>query len=352
MRLRAPVTVLAAAALLTTGLSGCGGSDSGQGAGERPTKVVLLTHDSFALPKKLTQQFEKESGYQLVVRSNGDAGLLTNKLVLSADNPDGDVAFGVDNTFASRALDAGVFDSYTPHDLPAGVSAYDLPGDDGSHLTPVDQGNVCVNIDTTWFAEHHLTPPASLDDLTKPAYKNLFVTPGATTSSPGLAFLLATISKYGDGWQSYWKKLVANGAKVVDGWDQAYEVDFTQGGGKGKRPIVLSYDSSPAYTVSGGKTTTKALLDTCFRQVEYAGVLQGADNPDGAKELVDFLLSPAVQKALPTSMYVYPVAKGTALPKQWATFAVQPTKTWDVAPDDITKNREEWLQQWSDVISG
>ncbi|MEP9384673.1 thiamine ABC transporter substrate-binding protein [Nocardioides cheoyonin] len=348
MRLRAPAAVLAAA-LLTTGLAACGGSDE---AGGKPTKVVLMTHDSFALPKKLERQFEQQSGYQLEIRASGDAGELTNKLVLSADNPDGDVAFGVDNTFAGRALDHDVFADYTPADLPAGVGDYDVPGDGGKHLTPVDQGNVCVNVDTTWFAQHHLAPPKTLDDLVDPAYKDLFVTPGATTSSPGLAFLLTTISRYGDGWQDYWKKLIANGAKVDDGWDQAYEVDFTQGGGKGTRPIVLSYDSSPAYTVKGGTTTTKALLDTCFTQVEYAGVLAGAVNPDGAQALVDFLLSSAVQKALPTSMYVFPVVKGTPLPKEWARFAVQPTKTWKVDPQEIDDNRDEWLQQWSDVISG
>jgi len=349
MHLRASVSALAAALLVSGLLAGCGSSDQ---SGQKPTQVVLLTHDSFSLPKKLIKQFEKQSGYQLVKRASGDAGQLTNKLVLSADNPDGDVSFGVDNTFASRALDAGVFDSYTPAHLPAGVSRDDLPGDDGKHLTPIDQGDVCVNVDTTWFARHHLAPPSSLDDLVKPAYKNLFVTPGATTSSPGLAFLLATISRYGDGWQEYWKKLMANGASVVDGWDEAYDVDFTQGGGKGKRPIVLSYSSDPAYTVKDGRTSTKALLDTCFRQVEYAGVLAGADNPAGAKAFIDFLLSPAVQRALPTSMYVYPVVKGTPLPADWSKFATEPTKTWTLDPTEVAKNRDEWLQQWSDVISG
>ena len=58
-------------------------------------------------------------------------------------------------------------------------------------LAPVDNGNVCVNVDTTWFAEHDLEPPATLEDLTDPAYEGLFVTPSALSSSPGLAFLLA-----------------------------------------------------------------------------------------------------------------------------------------------------------------
>ena len=166
-----------------------------------------------------------------------------------------------------------------------------------------------------------------------------------------MAFLLTTIAAYGDGWQDYWAKLMDNGAKLDDGWSQAYEVDFTQGGGKGDRPIVLSYDSSPAFTVSGGKTSTSALLDTCFRQVEYAGVLAGAQNPDGARALVDFLLTPEVQAALPDSMYVFPVDSSVQLPADWARFAEQPTDPYSVDPADISAHRDEWLRAWSDVTS-
>ncbi|SFC19636.1 thiamine transport system substrate-binding protein [Nocardioides terrae] len=344
---------LAISIITTLALTSCSlgsGSDDGA-AGGGSDRVVLVTHDSFNLPKELKTEFEKDSGFRLVVRQSGDAGALTNKLVLTKDDPTGDVAFGVDNTFASRALKAGVFADNTPTGVPAGAEAFDLPGDGGARLTPVDDGNVCVNVDTTWFAAHHMTPPATLDDLTRPAYKDLFVTPGATTSSPGLAFLLATIAKYGDGWTDYWTRLLANGAKVVDGWEDAYTVDFTQGGGNGSRPIVLSYDSSPAFTVADGTSTTKALLDTCFTQVEYAGVLAGAKNEKGARALVDFLLSKDVQAALPDAMYVFPVAQDAPLPADWSKFAVQPTKPWTVSPEDIDAHRDEWLRTWSDLVS-
>ncbi|MEU0317235.1 thiamine ABC transporter substrate-binding protein, partial [Nocardioides sp. NPDC006273] len=184
------------------------------------------------------------------------------------------------------------------------------------------------------------------------AYKDLFVAPGAATSTPGMAFLLATVAEYGkDGWADYWGKLMDNGTKVVDGWDQAYYSDFTQGGGKGTRPIVVSYDSSPAFTVKDGKTSTKALLDTCFRQVEYAGVLKGADNPEGAQALIDFMLSDSVQGALPESMYVFPVSSSVELPAEWAKFAQQPTSPLSVEPEEIEKNREAWLATWSDTIA-
>jgi thiamine transport system substrate-binding protein len=345
LRAFAPALVLALAA------TGCSvvGEDSGSDA-PASKRVVLVTHDSFVLPKPLVRRFEQESGYDLVVRGSGDAGVLTNKLVLTKDDPLGDVAFGVDNTFASRALDEGVFAPYAAH-LPTGAGRYRLPGDDEHALTPVDNASVCVNVDDTWFAAHHLAPPKTLDDLVDPTYRDLFVAPGAATSSPGMAFLLATIAAYGDGWQEWWSKLMDNGAKLDDGWSQAYEVDFTQGGGKGDRPIVLSYDSSPAFTVADGTSTTSALLDTCFRQVEYAGVLDGAQNPDGARALVDFLLTPDVQAALPDSMYVFPVDSTVDLPKEWARFAAQPSDPYQVDPASISEHRDEWLREWSDVTS-
>jgi thiamine transport system substrate-binding protein len=346
LRARA-LAVLVAIACALTGCSLVGSGDD-QPAGK---EVVLVTHDSFVLPKRLIAQFERQSGYHLVVHAAGDGGTLTNKLVLTQGNPTGDVAFGVDNTFASRALDADVF-ARSDVALPPGAEQYVVPGDDG-RLAPVDNGNVCVNIDTGWFREHDVRPPRSLDDLVEPAYDGLLAVPGATTSSTGLAFLLATIGKYGDGWTTWWQKLVGNGATITDGWTQAYETDFTQGGGHGKDPIVVSYDSSPAFTVpKGGNTsTTKALLDTCFRQVEYAGVLTGAANPDGAKAFVEFLLSPEVQKALPDSMYVFPVRSGTPLPPAWAKFAVQPTHPYVVSPAEISAHRETWLREWSGIVS-
>ncbi len=333
-------------ALAVTGCSLTGGGDDDAGDdGTTPTEVVLVTHESFHLPDELIADFEKESGLKLTIRGTGDAGELTNKLVLTKDNPTGDVAFGVDNTFASRALDEGVFEG-SDLEWPAGVEQFALTGDDDHALTPVDNGNVCVNIDDTWFESEGVAPPETLEDLTEPAYDGLFVTPAATTSSPGMAFLLSTIAEYGDEWPDYWERLLDNDVKITGGWTDAYQVDFTQGGGNGDRPIVLSYDSSPAFA-----PTSSALLDTCFLQVEYAGVLAGSDNPEGGRELVEWLVSPEVQAALPDSMYVFPVVDGTELPAEWAEFAKRPADPYSVDPAEVSANRDDWLREWGDLTT-
>lgn len=316
--------------------------------------VVLVTHDSFAVDKATLKAFEQASGLTVKQVAPGDGGVLVNQLILTKEHPLGDVVFGVDNTFAGRAVSAGVFEPYTST-VPAAADAAAMAPDQTGTLTAVDYGDVCVNVDHTWFAKKKLAEPATFADLADPRYKDLLVVPSAATSSPGFAFLLATVGAFGvDGWKDYWTSLVANGVKVDEGWSDAYYTDFTAGGGDGVRPIVLSYASSPPFTVPEGGTrpTTGALLGTCFRQVEYAGVLAGAKNPAGARALVDFLLSPAVQGQIPEQMYMYPVAKGTALPAEWVEWAPLATTPNVVAPADIAAHRDEWIRDWSQIAVG
>ena len=348
--------VLATAVAVTacsvgTGSDG-GSADGGDGGdGAAPTEVVLAVHDSWAMPDKLVSDFERRSGLDLQVVPSGDAGELTNKLVLTRDNPIADAAYGVDNTFASRALQEDVFAAGVE---PRHTDDFGLEGDDAAALAPVDWADVCFNVDDRWFRDHDVRPPRTADDLTEPEYRDLVAVPGAATSSPGFAFLLFTVASYGeDGWQDYWRRLLGNGARISAGWTEAYEGDFTASG-KGDRPIVLSYNTSPPFTIPEGGTrpTTSALLDTCYRQVEYAGVLAGADNADGAREVVRWLQSTEVQEALPTNMYVLPVDREARLPRDWARWAPRPDSTPSVDPARITEMRQTWIREWSDLVSG
>jgi thiamine transport system substrate-binding protein len=351
---RTAPALVAVTALALAGCSAIGADDDAAPAGEGGGgTVVLVTHDSFALSEELIASFEADTGLTLEQRAPGDGGALVNQLILTKDAPLGDVVYGIDNTFASRAIDEGVLEPYTSPAAGADAERYAV-GDEG-HLTAVDVGDVCLNVDHEWFAEAGVPEPVTLEDLTDPAYKDLLVVTNPATSSPGLAFLLATVDAFGeDGWQEYWAALRDNGVSVVSGWSDAYYVDFSGPSSEGERPIVLSYASSPPYEVPEGADVapTGALLETCFRQVEYAGVLAGAENPEGARQVVDWLLSPEVQADIPESMYVYPVDSSVELPESWTRFAPQPEDPATVDPALVSEKRDTWIQQWTDTVLG
>jgi thiamine transport system substrate-binding protein len=315
---------------------------------DAPATLVLVTHDSFALSEGTLEQFTDETGIVVDVQSGGDAGELVNKLVLTKDSPLGDVVFGIDNTFASRAASNGVLEEYVSDDVTDAEAAYLLPeGSGGEYLTPIDSGDVCVNVDHAWFEEAGIPEPETLDDLIDPAYEGLLVVEAANSSSPGLAFLLATIAAYGDGWYDYWSALVDNNVKVAASWSDAYYVDFSGPSSEGDRPLVVSYASSPPFE-SGA---TGVLLDTCFRQTEYAGVIAGTEHPEEARQLVDFLFSTVVQNDIPENMYVFPVNSAAELPAEWAEYAEIATDPYEIDPAEIDANRETWITEWAAIAT-
>ncbi|MGW0930949.1 thiamine ABC transporter substrate-binding protein [Streptomyces sp. NPDC002644] len=349
----------ATAAVLALALAACGGSgDAGDDAQESGGKTVtLISHDSWAASKEVIAEFEKTSGYKLKVLEDGDAGQALNKAVLTKDHPQGDVLFGVDNTLLSRALDNQLFDPYQAEESARIGEEFRVEGD---AATPVTTGDVCVNYDKAYFEKEGLEPPNSFDDLVKPAYKNLLVTEDAGTSSPGLGFLLGTAAEYGDdGWQDYWKKLRANGVKVVSGWEQAYNEEFSgSAGGKqagGDRPLVVSYASSPPVEViyadpQPEEAPTGVATGTCFRQIEYAGLLKNAANPEGGKALLDFLVSKTFQEDLPLNMFVNPVRGDAALPEAFTEHGAVAEDPRTLAPEKIAANRDEWIDRWTSLV--
>jgi thiamine transport system substrate-binding protein len=345
-RLTAVLGALAAAAALVA--MGCGGSD------EQPTRVVLVTHDSFAVSDDVKQAFEDESGLELRILKAGDAGEVVTRALLTAGTPEGDVLFGIDNNLLERALSGDVFEPYESPELASVDPALVL--DSEHHVTPIDRGDVCLNVDKGWYASRGIAPPQDLMALTLPRYRDQLVVENAATSTPGLAFMLATIAEFGDGWQGYWRKLRANGVLVVDGWEDAYYSRFSgSAGSKGKRPVVVSYASSPPAEVIFAKprpstAPTGVVEASCFRQVEFAGVLRGAKNEDGARKLVDFMLSKRFQEDIPLQMFVFPARRDTSLPPEFERFAVVPKRPLELTPDEIEQNRERWVDQWTDIV--
>lgn len=337
--------------------SGAAGSSAAPGAASatpaKSTKLTVVTHDSFNVSEELLTKFRTDSGLDVTFVAPGDAGTLTNQLVLTKDSPLGDVVFGIDNTFAGRALSEDIIAPYRSAALPA-ADAEALKADGSGRLVPIDFGDVCINADSAWFQANGKAVPTSLDDLTKPEYAKLLVVPNAASSSPGLAFLVATVGAKGDpGWVDYWKQLKDNGVLVAKDWTEAYTVQFSGSTGKGPRPLVLSYSTSPAFEVVDGKEPpTTSLLQTCFRQVEYAGVIKGAANPEGAKEFIDFMLSPEVQADIPGQMYMYPAVRSTALPEEWVKYAPLSDSPFQVPAEEIAAKRDGWIRTWTSTVVG
>jgi thiamine transport system substrate-binding protein len=377
-RTTAATALLAAASLF---LAACGGDDASDPAGTDDTEVTdgetpggdeadddadadgaatdgdvtlrLLTHDSFDVSEDVLAGFTQETGIAVEIVPSGDAGTALNQAILTAGAPQGDLLFGVDTTFLSRALEEDLFLPYASPELER-VPADLQPGDD--RVTPVDVGDVCLNYDVAAFEDGDVPPPESLDDLADPAYAGMTVVMNPATSSPGLAFVLATVQEYGDdGWLDYWQQLVDNDVLVTDGWSSAYYDEFSGSGQGGDRPIVVSYASSPAAEVifadpPTDEAPTAVVQASCVRQVEYVGILDGTEHEGEAQQLVDFLLSVPFQEDVPLTMFVYPVVEDAELPAEFEQHAELAEEPYAVDPLTIGDERDRWISEWTDLV--
>jgi thiamine transport system substrate-binding protein len=321
-----------------------------------PVTLTVMTHDAFAASADVVAAFEQANGVEVVFLKSGDAGEALNKAILAKDAPLADIFFGVDNTFLSRALEAGIFEPYDSPALATIPAEFQL--DATRQLLPADYGDVCLNYDKAWFEAQGLPVPAALEDLLKPEYNGLLVVENPATSSPGLAFLLATVAGFGDpGYLDYWRGLRDNGLVVADDWNTAYLTNFSGSSGRGPQPLAVSYASSPAAEVFYADppveaAPTAAVLGpgACFRQVEFVGILKGTPNRALAEKFVDFMLGVQFQQDIPLQMYMYPVNPAAQLPDvftQWAPLARQPAA---LDPATIAANRDRWIAAWTDAV--
>jgi len=320
-----------------------------------PQTITIMTHDSFAIGEDVIKAFEADNNAKVVFLQSGDAGAVLNQAILTKDAPLADVLFGVDNTFLSRALNADIFETY-PSPMLADI-ADEFKLDPSNRALPVDYGDVCINYDKNYFADNNLPVPLTFEDLAKPEYKDLLVVENPATSSPGLAFLLATRAHFGDGYLDYWKSLKANGAVVVDGWETAYYTNFSASSGKGAQPMVVSYASSPAAEVffaaeplTESPTASIVASDMCFRQIEFVGILKNTPNQALAQKFVDFMLSQKFQEDMPLNMFVYPVNKNAKLPDVFTNFAQVAESPAVLSYSEIASNRDSWIEAWTEAV--
>jgi thiamine transport system substrate-binding protein len=331
-------------------------TDTAAPAGGTLDTLTVLTHDSFSASEGVIADFEKQNNVKLSFIKGGDAGATVNRAILSKDAPLADVIYGVDNTFLSRAETGGILEAYVSPNMKDIPDELKLSKD--SLMTPVDYGDVCINYDKAYFADKKLTPPASLLDLTKPDYKSLLVVENPATSSPGLAFMLATINEFGvENYADYWKSLKKNDVLVVNDWEGAYYTQFSGSSGKGPRPMVVSYGTSPAVEVvyadpKPADAPTASLVGTnmCFRQVEFAGILKGTAKRALAEKFIDFMTGVEFQNDIPLQMFVFPANKNATLPEEFVKFNQVPEKPATINPEEIAENRETWIEGWEEAV--
>ncbi len=326
-----------------------------------PVTLTVMTHDSFAVSEDVVSTFEEQYDVTLVFLKSGDTGAALNRAVLTKSAPEADVFYGVDNTFLSRAIQEAIFEPYTSSAL-AGIPE-EFTGNLAGVVTPIDFGDVCINYDRAWFAARGLAVPQTLQDLSDPDYggaggQGLLVVENPATSSPGMAFLLATIAEYGeDGYLDYWRSLKANGVVVVNDWETAYYTNFSASSGQGLQPMVVSYASSPAAEViyaseplTEAPTASITNPNTCFRQIEYAGILKGTRNLELAQHFIDFMLSPRFQEDMPLQMFVYPVNPQAVIPEEFVRYAASAGEPAVLDPVLIANRRDQWIRAWSEVM--
>ena len=348
--------IIVMGSLLIILLSACVGakeSDNLAGMDDQVRTLNVMTHDSFAVSENLIVDFEKENNAKINFLLSGDTGAALNRAILTKESPQADVFFGVDNTFLSRALKEGIFE---PYDSPilSNINT-SLRVDPGNYALPVDFGDVCINYDKAYFEQNQLPVPSSLSDLLSPVYNGLLVVENPATSSPGLAFMLATIAEFGEGsYLDFWTDLKANGVVVVNDWETAYYSNFSASAGQGNQPMVVSYGSSPPAEVifsesplQDAPTASIIAPNTCFRQIEFVGILKGTQQRQLAQKFVDFLLDVPFQEDLPLQMFVFPANQNAKLPSEFEKYAQIPDQPAALDLDLIAQNREKWIQDWT-----
>jgi thiamine transport system substrate-binding protein len=337
--------------MLTLLLAACSGARAEEAG---PQTLTVMTHDSFAVSDEVLAAFEQQHNVTVNFIRSGDTGSAVNAAVLAAGEPFADLFYGVDNTFLSRALEEGIFEPYDSSLLTEIPDKFKL--DPENRALPVDFGDVCLNYDLAYFEENDLPVPASLDDLLDPAYTGLLAVPNPASSSPGLAFLIATIGHFGeDGYLNFWQGLADNDLKVVNDWETVYYTEFSRWGGT--RPIVVSYGSSPPFEVLFAEepmdeppTGVLTADGACFRQIEFVGILKGTENRALAEKWVDFMLSTIFQEDLPLQMYVFPVNPDSAMDQVFLDYLALPENPVILDPDTISENREDWISAWREVV--
>ena len=143
--------------------------------------------------------------------------------------------------------------------------------------------------------------------------------------------------------------------EVAAGWEEAYYGSFSGAAGSdGERPVVVSYASSPPAEVIFAEepledAPTGVVTESCYRQIEFAGILSGTEHEEAAQQLIDFMLSPTFQEDIPLNMFVYPVTD-VELPDEFVLYGAEPQAPYLVDAEVVAENRDDWIEEWTEIV--
>ena len=154
---------------------------------------------------------------------------------------------------------------------------------------------------------------------------------------------------YGDEAPAVWEALADNVVTVTPGWSEAYGMFL-----EGEAEMVLSYTTSPAYHLIAEEDDSKAAAafdEGHYMQVEVAGMLAASDQPELARDFLEFMVSDAFQAIIPTTNWMYPAAiPEGGLPDGFETL-IQPETPLLFSPKEAAALRDAALDEWLTALS-
>ncbi|WP_099867366.1 thiamine ABC transporter substrate binding subunit [Pararhizobium haloflavum] len=307
--------------------------------------LTVYTYESFTAewgPGPIVKEaFESQCDCRLEWVAVADGVALLNRLLLEGDQAKAGVVLGLDTNLVVDAKQTGLF---TPHEID--TTAVDVPGNwSDDTFVPYDYGHFAVVYDT----EAIENPPTSLKELVEGDPDEKIAIQDPRSSTPGLGLLLWMKSVYGEDAVDAWADLKDRVLTVAPGWSEAYGL-FTDG----EVPMVLSYTTSPAYHMIAEDTDryqAAAFDEGHYLQIEVAGILKNAPDPELARDFLRFMITEDFQDAIPTSNWMMPAGPvSQALPDAFAGL-VTPEETLLFTPEEVAQNRRAWVDEWLAVMS-
>lgn len=325
--------------------------------------LTIVTYDIIAITDDVLNEFTNQTGVQVEMIRTDDAGGILEHLLLTKDNPQADLALGLDNTYLQTAFQ---FDLLAEHgaQIPVLDSKATIPYN-GNKAVPFDQGYICLNADTQALSENHISFPTTLEELTAPDWKGKTAFPSPVTSSPGRAFMVASIDYFEQQSSNttafdWWADMADNDAIFTTGWTEAYETHYTGGygiwneGHIGDAWLTVSYCHSPGVeALYGGNSTISAAVDidfASFSQVEYAAPVNGGGSKNAVNAFIEFLLTDEVNTNMPENNLMYSVLEGKDLPETngYRYHSPVPSQPSTIEMDRIGQEMDDWLKDWRD----